>query len=338
MYAILLVLLLAGLVLHIATGPVDISMGTLWDVFLGQLPTTDPSYFIVMDIRMPKVTAAILAGGALAVSGLLMQTLFRNPLAGPSILGVTSGASLGVALVLLGTGQWLSADSLRVLGLGKSWLISLAGIGGATLVMLLVASVAVRVREAVTLLIIGMMVGNISGALVSLGEFFSHPEQVREFILWTFGSLDGTTKTQLGVMAVCVLIGSIGAFLCSKSLNVLLLGDMYAVSMGIRVNKNRIWLILAASVLAGSVTAFCGPIAFVGIAVPHVARGLFNTTDHRRLIPICLLLGATILVWCSVFSSWPTLFPSSLPINVVTTLLGSPFVIWVVLRQRKSMG
>lgn len=288
---------------------------------------------IIYMIRLPKAVSAILAGSALAVAGLQMQTLFHNPLAGPSVLGITAGASLGVALVMLTGGGAASIYAIRQLGIGGSWLIVLASAAGAGVVMALILLMSIRLRDNISLLIIGIMIGNITISVVSIWQFFSEPEQIQDYLMWTFGSLGGVTSSQLKIFLVVVLIGLVLAFISSKSLNTLLLGENYARSLGLNIGRTRFFLILTTSILAGTVTGFCGPIAFVGIAVPHIARSVFGTSDHRVLLPASLIIGATLMLSCDIIAQLPG-SQITLPINAITALLGSPIVVWVIMSKR----
>lgn len=330
---LLSVLVLLAFVLDVALGPVRIPVLTVARHLLGHGAAADTTTaFIVQQIRLPKALTALAVGSGLAVSGLQMQTLFRNPLAGPSALGLTAGAGLGVALVMLTSGSVASALAVRQLGLGGSWLLVLAATAGAALVMALVLTLAARVRDNVVLLIVGLMVASVTGAIVSLWQYFSAPEQIQEYLLWTFGSLGGVTGPHLAVLATVVSIGTVLALASAKPLNALLLGENYARSLGLRVRRSRTLIILSTSLLAGSITAFCGPIGFVGIAVPHLTRALLGTADHRILLPGACLLGAALVLACDCLAQLPG-SQITLPINVVTSLLGAPVVLWVVLRR-----
>ena len=288
---------------------------------------------IIFMIRLPRALSAILAGSALAVAGLQMQTLFHNPLAGPSVLGITAGASLGVALVMLSGTGIASVYTIRQLGIGGSWLIIIASSLGAGLVMSLILLISFRLKDNVSLLIIGIMIGNITISVVSIWQYFSEPEQIQDYLMWTFGSLGGVTSSQLGIFSLVVITGLVLAFTSSKSLNTLLLGENYALSLGLNLMNTRIFLILTTSILAGAVTGFCGPIAFIGIAVPHLARSVFDTSDHRILIPACLILGTLIMLGCDIIAQLPG-SQITLPINAITALLGSPIVVWVIIKNR----
>ena len=283
---------------------------------------------ILWQLRFPKMLTAILAGASLSVAGLMMQTLFRNPLAGPYILGVSSGASLGVALVtMLGT---LAFSPLRLLASSPNSIIA-AAIIGSMLTMLLVMLIARRIRSNVTLLIVGMMVGNIAGALVNMIQNFANPDSLKLFIVWTLGSLSGVSWNELPTLTIGIAIATIIVLMLIKLLNGLLLGEDYARGLGINVQRTR-WMMVAAScLLAGSVTAFCGPIAFIGVAVPHIARGVFATSNHRLTVPASALIGANILLVCDILCNIGTY---ALPISTMSALFGAPIILWIVLKKR----
>ena len=327
----LLLLLPVLFVLHLSLGSVAITSTDILHFISGSLENS-PVRTILMEIRFPRAVTALLAGSALSVSGLLMQTLFRNPLAGPSVLGITSGASLGVALVMLAFGQVASAMAIQQVGMGGGWLLVLAASLGAGLVMMVIILISLVIRDNVTLLIIGIMIGYLTIALVSIGQYFSAPGQVRDYVVWTFGSLGGVTTDQLEILIPVILAGLLSSFLLLKPLNAMLLGDTYAKSLGIRVQVFRVAIIGITSILAGAITAFCGPIGFIGIAVPHLARSLLNTSDHRWLIPFTMVIGALIMMVCDLVAKWPG-SAESLPISAVTSLLGAPVVIWVIISR-----
>lgn len=288
--------------------------------------------FIIEKIRLPKSMTAILAGCGLSVSGLQMQTLFRNPLAGPSELGITAGAGLGVAAVMLAGGGSASMYAISQLGISGSWLIiGMASLGSAG-VLALILLIAGRIRDNVILLIVGVMIGTITLSIISIWQYFSQPEQLQEYIMWTFGSLGGVTGYHLYVLSGVVVAGLLLAFASSKSLNALLLGENYAKSMGLTVGRTRLLIMLSTSLLTGSVTAFCGPIGFVGIAIPHITRSLLGTSNHRVLIPATCLTGTVLLLLCDIIAQLPGT-QTVIPINVVTSLLGAPVVIWIIIRR-----
>ena len=300
----------------------DVWSGSIWisplSTLHSQLSTLNSQ--LLLHLRLPKMLTAILAGASLSVAGLMMQTLFRNPLAGPYILGVSSGASLGVALV-----------TMCGVAVGSSGLISGAAILGSILTMLLVMAFARRIRSNVTLLIVGMMVGNIAGALVNMIQNFANPDSLKLFIVWTLGSLNGVSWDELPTLAICILIATIVVLMLIKPLNGLLLGEDYARGLGIHVERTRWMMILASCLLAGSVTAFCGPIAFIGVAVPHIARGIFATSNHRLTVPASALIGANILLVCDILCNMGTY---SLPISTMSALFGAPIILWIVLKKK----
>jgi len=323
----------------VVLGLADIAFGSVsipgWEVariLAGQKASNDTWNNILVNIRIPKTLTALLAGMALSVSGLQLQTLFRNPLAGPSVLGISAGASLGVAAVTLVSGQSVAVSALSS-GVGQGWLLVVASSVGAATVLLLILAVSLRVKDSIVLLIIGIMIGNITLAVVSIWQYFSQPEQIRDYLLWTLGSVGNVTNEQLKIFSVLSLLIVFITFLLSKNLNGLLLGERYAQSMGIPLLITRISIIATTSILVGLVTGFCGPIGFVGIAVPHLVRSLLQTSDHRWLIPACALAGAFILIGCDLVSQWPGR-AWVLPINAITALIGSPVVIWVILHRR----
>lgn len=280
---------------------------------------------IVRRIRLIKAAVALLAGAALSVSGLQMQTLFRNPLAGPYVLGVSAGASLGVALFILGAPVLGMAGhaAIAALGLaGSAWI-------GAALLLALVALVSRRIKDIMVILILGMMLSSGISAVVQILQYLSHENALKSFVIWTMGSLGDVTTTQLWLLIPAVLIGLALAVAAIKPLNLLLLGENYAKTMGLNVGRSRRLIFLSTVFLAGTVTAFCGPIGFIGLAVPHVARMLLRNADHRILIPGSALCGAAVLLLCDIISKGLTL-----PINSITAILGIPMVIWVVVRHK----
>ena len=310
----------------------DVCSGSVWLWPFGAL--SDMEYNILHAIRLPKALTAIMAGASLSVSGLIMQTLFRNPLAGPYTLGVSSGASLGVAFLTM-LGGVLSTFNFPY-GVSRSEELStiglpIAAVLGASLVLLLVLAVSKRVTSNVSLLIVGMMFGSIAGALVSLLQNFANPDALKLFIVWTLGSLSSVGWADMGMLVPVLLLGTLFVLLSLKPLNGLLLGEDYARGLGINVSRTRLFIVLATGLLAGGVTAFCGPIAFIGVAVPHIARGLFHTSNHRITIPASALIGACLLLVCDVLCS---LFIYPLPISTVSALFGAPVIIWIILKNK----
>lgn len=316
----------------ISVGSVQIGPAAIWS-YLSTGNAGDPTWTVLLErIRVPRVATAALAGAGLAVAGLMMQTLFANPLADPYILGVSSGASLGVALVTLGTGT-ASTTFVAVVGAGRVGVVIAAAAGSAA-VLGLILLLGRWVRSIVTLLIVGVMVSSAIGAVVSLLLAFADPARLQRFVVWGLGSFGGVTRSDLVVLGSAIAVGAGAALLLSRSLNALLLGERYARSMGVNVAAVRVIAVVATAVVAGTVTAFCGPIAFLGIAVPHLARLLLGTSDHRLLMPAAILMGVTVSVLCAVVAQLPG-SDAVLPINVVSALIGAPVVIAVLLRSRR---
>jgi iron complex transport system permease protein len=329
----LLLLLVLAFLLDLSSGPVRIPLREICHILFSRGSGDQTWAFIVRSIRLPKAITAVLAGCGLSVSGLQMQTMFRNPLAEPGVLGITAGASFGVAAVMLSGGGMATLYAIRELGSPGSWLIAIAACIGAGLVMLLVLALSSRLRDNVLMLVIGLMMNSITVALTSIWQYFSNPEEVKEYLLWTFGSLGGVTGSQLYILMAIVCIGLTIVFLCSKLLDALLLGENYARSMGLTVKRARVIIVCSTSLLAGSITAFCGPIGFIGIAVPHLARLLFNTSGHRILMPASCLIGAILLLACDCIAQWPGT-QTVLPINIITSLVGAPVVIYLLVRKK----
>lgn len=316
------------LFINISLGSIAIPTADIFNVLLGNEVSKSSWENIILNFRLPKALAAIIVGIGLSVSGLQMQTLFRNPLAGPFVLGLSSGASLGVALLLL---AGVSVSTLGLFDL-TGWVVVAAASLGSGLVLLLVMAVSLKVRDSMTLLIIGLMFGSLTGAVVSILQYFSTGEEVQVYLFWTFGSLGGLSWNEVTILSVIILIGIILSGSLIKPLNALLLSENYAKSMGLNVKNVRILIILSTSLLAGSITAFCGPIAFIGLAVPHITRLLFHTANHKILIPAVAMTGAIIMLICDIVSQVPG-SDMILPINAITSLLGAPVVIWIILRR-----
>jgi iron complex transport system permease protein len=330
--AALAVCVALAFLLSLALGSVAIPLDEVCAILWGADPVKKSWGHIVLTVRLPRTLAAALGGAALGVAGLQMQTLFRNPLADPFILGISAGAGLGVALVVLGTAAG-GAGLLGGLGLAGHFGVVVAAVIGAGAVLGLVLVVGQRVQNAMTLLILGLMFGYLTGAVVSVLLYFSIPEQVQAYVLWTFGSFGGVTWNQLSWLAPVVVAGLVLALALGKPLNALLLGEAYAGSLGVDVRRVRRWIILSAALLAGAVTAYCGPIGFLGVAVPHLCRALLATANHRLLVPACGLAGATLALAADLVARLPG-SQATLPLNAVTSLLGGPVVIWIILRRR----
>jgi iron complex transport system permease protein len=328
----LAVLAIVFFAFDIMLGSVQIPFKEVFKIIFLQESEKTAWLFIVEKIRIPKAITAVLVGCGLSVSGLQMQTLFRNPLAGPSELGITAGAGLGVAAVMLAGGSSASLYAISKLGVSGSWLIIVMASLGSALVLALILLIAGRIKDNVILLIVGVMIGTITLSIVSIWQYFSQPEQLQEYIMWTFGSLGGVTQYHLYALSGVVAFGLLLAFVSSKALNALLLGENYAKSMGLSIGKTRLIIMLSTSLLTGSITAFCGPIGFVGIAIPHITRSLFGTSDHRVLIPGCCLTGMALLLLCDIIAQLPGM-ETVIPVNVVTSLLGAPVVIWIIISR-----
>lgn len=318
----LIILTLLLFTLDLAVGSTSIPLPQVWAALTGA--DCPPSVArIVIDIRLIKAIVALLAGAAVSVSGLQMQTLFRNPLAGPYVLGISSGASLGVALFLLGAPLFGLSPAMSSLGIaGAAWV-------GSAVVLLVVGAVASRIKDIMVILILGMMFSSGISAVVQILQYLSRDESLKAFVIWTMGSLGDVTYSQLGILLPAVAAGLILAVVTIKPLNLLLFGEEYARTMGLDIKRSRALLFLSTTLLAGTVTAFCGPIGFIGLAMPHVARMIFRAADHRILVPGTILTGAAVLLICDIVSKLLTL-----PINSITALLGIPVVILVVLRTR----
>ena len=315
LFAMLAALTLFLFLLDLAVGAVAVPLGDVWAALTGgDCPRATAK--IILNIRLIKAVVALLAGAALSVSGLQMQTLFRNPLAGPYVLGISSGASLGVALVVLaGFGSSIGIA-------GAAWL-------GAALVLVVIAAVGHRIKDIMVILILGMMFSSGVGAIVQILQYLSKEESLKAFVIWTMGSLGDVTFDQLAVLVPSIIAGLLLAVVTIKPLNLLLFGEEYAVTMVLNIRRSRGLLFLSTTLLAGTVTAFCGPIGFIGLAMPHVTRMLFRNSDHRVLVPGTVLSGAAVLLLCDLVSKMFTL-----PINAITALLGIPIVVWVVLRNK----
>jgi iron complex transport system permease protein len=317
------------------------------DVFLGSvnikplevikaLFTENDNIFttIVLKFRIPKAFTALLAGIALSLSGLQMQTVFRNPMAGPDVMGISSGASLGVAFVILGFSSSIPISAIHGFGnyllVGASWI-------GASAVMVLIMIISTRVKDIMTILIIGIMLSSGISAVVTIMQYFSNESMLKSYVIWTMGSLGNLSSGQLNILSISVLAGISLSMFSSKMLNALLLGENYASSIGLNIKFARIVIFICTSILSGSVTAFCGPIGFIGIAVPHIARVLFKTSDHKVLIPGTIMLGAAVMIASDIISQLPG-SGNIIPVNSVTSMIGIPVVIWVIFRNKKFSG
>jgi iron complex transport system permease protein len=332
-FVLLVLALLCSLLLNISSGSVSIPFSDVLSLLGGTTPEVASWGYIVWEYRVPKAFTSIFVGAGLSLSGLLMQTLFRNPLAGPFVLGISSGASLGAALLLMGTSLLAGYTAFGFLG---DVSLAIAASIGSFLVLLVVMVVAQRVKDTMALLIIGLMFGSITSAIVSVLAYFSSAENLQRFIFWSFGSVGNLSMNQLLLLGGIVLLGVLLSITSIKSLNAFLLGEHYAQSLGVSLKKSRLIIIIATGVLAGGITAFAGPIAFVGLAVPHLTRQIFDTMEHKVLIPAVMLYGAILMLLCDTLAQLPN-SASVLPINAITSLVGAPVVIWLLVRKRKMM-
>ena len=318
--------------LNLLLGSVSIPAGDVLRILLGD-DSLKPSWqFIILESRLPQAITATFCGASLAVSGLLLQTAFRNPLAGPSIFGINSGAGLGVALVMLLLGGGLSVGSLQLSGFAA---ILVAAFIGAMAVMALIFFFSTLVRNNVMLLIIGIMIGYISNSAISLLNFFATDEGVKSYMVWGMGSFGGVSMANMPIFICVTLIGLIGTLLLIKPLNALMLGDRYAENLGVSILRVRNWLLIVTGLLTAITTAFCGPVAFIGLAVPHIARLLLTTDNHRQLLPATMLCGAVVALICNLICFLPG-ESGVIPLNAVTPLIGAPVIIYVIARRNKN--
>lgn len=332
-FLFLFLLLCLCFLLNIGLGSVDIPLSEIFNSIFSAESQEGNTAYIVRNYRLPKAFTAILVGAGLSLSGLLMQTLFRNPLAGPFVLGISSGASLGAAILLMG-GALLGGTAATYFSGDVA--LTIAASLGSFLVLAVVVYVASKVRDTLALLIIGLMFGSLTAALVSILSYFADSEELQRFIFWTFGSVGNLSWSQVGILSLCVMMGVLISIGLIKTLNSFLLGEQYAISLGVSIARSRFWIIIATGILAGAVTAFAGPIAFIGLAVPHLCRQLFGSTDHRVLLPAVLLYGPILLLLCDTVAQMPS-SAYVLPINAITSLVGAPIVIWLLVRKRKMI-
>ncbi len=335
-FLFLILLILALFVLNLLLGTVHIPMREVLSILFSQAATSGTGESgvyanIIWSSRVPQALTALMAGAGLAVSGLQMQTVFRNPLAGPSVLGISNGASLGVAMVVLMSGS-LGGVALSRLGYLGDVAMSLAAIVGALAVMALIMWVAQRVQSGVTLLIIGVMIGYLANAIIGVLKFFSNEEDIKAYVVWGLGSFARVSGDQMVLFVVLMAVLLPLSMLLVKTMNLLLLGDAYAKNLGLNIQRARSLVILSSGVLVAIVTAYCGPIMFIGLAVPHLARALFRTSDHRTLMPATLLCGAALALLCNLIARMPG-FEGALPVNSVTALVGAPVIAAVLFRK-----
>ncbi len=332
-FLVLATLLIAFFFLNISLGSVHIPTKDIFNSLLGGALENKSWQYIIQDYRLPKAITAIIVGSGLGISGLLMQTLFRNPLAGPFVLGITSGASLGVALVIMGTS---ALGGIFTAVLISKWSYVLAASLGSFLVLLTVLIVSSRVRDTMAILIIGLMFGSITAAVVSVLSYFSSAEELQQYIFWGFGSLGNLQWDELKIFFAIYCIGIVFSIASIKGLNTLLLGENYAKSLGLNIKQSRLIIIIATSLLAGTITAFAGPIAFIGLAIPHITRQVFHTSNHKVLLPAVFLFGAIVMLVCDSIAQLPNT-DYTLPINAITSLIGAPVVVWLLVRKKKML-
>ncbi len=334
-FSFILIFLALGLawLLNISLGSVTIPFKATFSILFGGQVDIESWNYIIWNYRIPKAFTAVLVGGGLSLSGLLMQTLFRNPLAGPFVLGISSGASLGAALLLMGSSLITGFTSFTFL---NDISLAIAASIGSFLVLLVVMVVANRVKDTMALLIIGLMFGSITAAIVSVLAYFSTAENLQRFIFWSFGSVGNLSTQQVILLSIIVCVGVLLSIISIKRLNAFLLGENYAQSLGVSLKKSRLIIIIATGLLAGGITAFAGPIAFIGLAVPHLTRQIFDTMEHRILIPAVFLYGAILMLLCDTIAQLPN-SANVLPINAITSLVGAPVVIWLLVRKRKML-
>lgn len=332
-FSILIVILVFCFFANISLGSISIPLKSILNSFFANSDNYTSQEYIIQNYRLPKAITAVLVGSGLGISGLLMQTLFRNPLAGPFVLGITSGASLGVALLIMGSS--IFGGFFATLLISK-WSLVIAASLGSFLVLLTVLIVSSRVRDTMAILIIGLMFGSITSAVVSVLSYFSSAEELQQYIFWGFGSLGDLQWEEVKIFAIIYTIGILFSIGSIKALNTLLLGENYAKSLGLNLKQSRIIIIIATSLLAGTITAFAGPIAFIGLAIPHMTRQIFNTSNHKILIPAVFLFGAIVMLVCDSIAQLPNT-DYTLPINAITSLIGAPVVVWLLVRKRKMV-
>ncbi|CAM4036832.1 iron ABC transporter permease [Gillisia hiemivivida] len=328
---LLFVLVILMALVNVSLGSVEIPLKDIFSILFTKGTSQESWQYIILEYRLPKVFTAIFTGSGLAVSGLLMQTLFRNPLAGPYVLGLSSGASLGVAIVIMGASVFGVGTAALLL---SKWSLVIASSLGSLLVLVAVLLASAKLRDTMAILIIGLMFASLTAAVVSVLAYFSPAAQLQQYIFWSFGSLGNLSWQEVSILAIFWFLGIVLAVFCIKNLNTLLLGENYARSLGVKISTNRFIIIIATSLLAGSITAFAGPIAFVGLAVPHLIRQVIPTNDHKILLPAVIFGGAILMLVCDIAAQLPGT-EYTLPINAITSIIGAPVVIWLLIRKRK---
>ncbi len=326
---VIILLVIFLFISDILTGSVYIPFNSVIQLISGKSADNPIWHKIITDFRVPKAMTAVLAGMALSVSGLQMQTIFRNPLAGPYVLGISAGASLGVAIVMLGLSPFFGHVNIGPI---SNWIQIVAAWTGSAFVLILILYASLRIRNVMTILILGVLFGSAISAVISILQYFSHQTMLKAFVIWSMGSLGHVTRSQLDVLAISVLVGLLLSVISVKMLNAMLLGETYALSMGLNLKLSRVLIFASTSILAGSITAFCGPIGFIGIAVPHITRLFLRTADHRLLLPSVMFTGAAIMLLSDLLSQLPG-SDYILPVNSITALIGIPVVVWLILKR-----
>ncbi|MFC2086817.1 iron chelate uptake ABC transporter family permease subunit [Bacteroidota bacterium] len=329
LFSLLIVVFMLVFAADIFFGSVNISFSEIMDSFMSYSQEKSSIHKIILEYRLPKAITAIIAGMALSVSGLLMQTIFRNPLAGPFVLGISSGASLGVALLIMSSSLFFGTT---LTGLSGNWSIVIAAFLGAAIVLFIILILSIRIKDIMTILILGILFGSAATAIVSILQYFSPENLLKTYVLWTMGNLGNVTTEQLRIFIPMAIISLVIVTFTSKSLNALILGEQYAQTLGIQIKTLRFIVFFITSILAGTTTAFCGPIGFIGIAIPHISRLFFKTQNHFILFPACMLIGGIVLLISDIFSQLPG-SAYTLPINSITSIIGIPIVIWIVTKN-----
>ena len=327
----LIIIIVLLFLFNLFIGTITIPFEDLLDIIFGN-NTDSTNSVIVLNYRLPQAITALFAGAALSVSGLLMQTLFKNPLADPSMLGVSSGAGLGVSIIVLLTGI-IGEKALVSFGLWADLSVSIAAFVGASMVLLLLLLFSFKLKNMTSLIIIGLMISYLAGSITDIMKYFSMKEYIHAFVIWGLGSFSAVGSSKIWFFTISISIGLILSILLIKKLNIIILGDTYAENLGLNIRKNNIAIILISGFLTAIVTAYCGPISFLGLAVPHLTRFIFRTSDHRILLPTTMLMGMSVSLLCNIVARIPG-FEGNLPINAVTAFIGAPVVIWVILRKR----
>ncbi len=332
-FAVISIILIFLAFLDLCIGHIQIPLKEIFNFFISENYVSENYLLLIKEFRFPRIMAAILSGAALSVSGLLMQTIFRNPLAGPYVLGISSGASLGVAIVVLSTG-FLTSIGLNA---GSKLVLLIAAGSGAALILFLILIVSIRLKDNLSLLIIGILIAGVVSAIVNILQHYANAINVKSFVMWTMGSLNAVSYDDINIMYLVIVIPLIACISLSKKLNLMLLGESFALGMGVNIKHTRILVYVFVSILAGSVTAYCGPLGFIGIAVPHIARWFFNSSNHYILIPASILLGSIFLLCGDILT---IIIPSKiiLPINAITAIMGVPLIIWVIIKNIKTIA